>query len=474
MEQIVFGTSGWRGILGEEFTFPNVRKVIRAIADHVIAAGDREKGLVVGYDSRFMGQRFAQEAARVLAEAGIRTYLCNRDTPTPVISHVILQKKTAGAVNFTASHNPYDYNGIKFSPSWGGPALPETTRDIERRIHESSEDDCAASETFSALLDKGLVLCIDPRSSYLEDLESKVDFAALATIGGIAVDPLYGAGRGYLDEPLLRYNVPVRLINTGSDPYFGGFPPEPAEKNIQDLISLVKSDPEIRLGIATDGDADRFGIIDEDGSYIEPNYIIALLLDYLVRTKGAQGGVARSVATSHLVDAVAAKHGVKLYETPVGFKYIGELISQDKIIIGGEESAGLSIRGHVPEKDGILACFLVAEMVAREGRSLRSLLERLYAEVGRYVTRRENITLSPELDSSFPEKMKALPAAFAGVKVDRLITIDGTKCLLADGSWILFRKSGTEPVVRLYGEAASEEKLQTLVRAARDFILSQV
>ncbi|MHC1698451.1 MAG: phosphoglucomutase/phosphomannomutase family protein [Geobacteraceae bacterium] len=471
MEHIVFGTSGWRGILCEQFTFPNVRKVIRAIAEHVIAAGDREKGLVVGYDSRFMGQQFAQEAARVLAGSGIRTYLCNRDTPTPVISQVILQKKTAGAVNFTASHNPYDYNGIKFSPSWGGPALPETTRDIERRIYEASEEDSAGGESFSALLDKGRVLYIDPQTSYLEDLESKIDFNAIATIGGIAVDPLYGAGRGYLDEPLLRHNVPVRLINNVSDPYFGGFPPEPAEKNIQDLIDLVKGDPKIRLGIATDGDADRFGIIDGDGSYIEPNYIIALLLDYLVRTKGAQGGVARSVATSHLVDAVAAKHGVKLYETPVGFKYIGELISQGKIIIGGEESAGLSIRGHVPEKDGILACFLVAEMVAREGRSLRELLERLYAEVGRYVTRRENITLSPELDRSFPEKMKALPAAIAGIKVDRLITLDGTKCLLADGSWILFRKSGTEPVVRLYGEASSEEKLTSLLSAARDFIL---
>ncbi len=295
--------------------------------------------------------------------------------------------------------------------------------------------------------------------------------AAIATIGGIAVDPLYGAGRGYLDEPLLRHKVPVRIINNFSDPYFGGFPPEPAEKYIPDLISLVKGDPDIRLGIATDGDADRFGIIDEDGTYIEPNYIIALLLDYLVRTKGASGGAARSVATSHLVDAVAAKHGVKLYETPVGFKYIGELISQDKIIIGGEESAGLSIRGHVPEKDGILACFLVAEMVAREGRSLRELLERLYAEVGRYVTKRENITLSPELDKGFLDKMGAIPAAFAGIKVDRLITIDGTKCILADGSWVLFRKSGTEPVVRLYGESSSEEKLKDLLISARDFIL---
>ena len=471
MKRIVFGTSGWRGILCEDFTFQNVRKVIRAIADHVIEAGEREKGLVVGYDSRFMGQRFAQEAARVLAGAGVKAYLCDRDTPTPVISQVILQKKTAGAVNFTASHNPYDYNGIKFSPSWGGPALPETTRDIERRIQEAPEDDCAGCDTLSALIDKGLVLSIDPRSSYLEDLERKIDFAAIATIGGIAVDPLYGAGRGYLDEPLLRHKVPVRMINNFSDPYFGGFPPEPAEKYIPDLISLVKGDPDIRLGIATDGDADRFGIIDEDGTYIEPNYIIALLLDYLVRTKGASGGAARSVATSHLVDAVAAKHGVKLYETPVGFKYIGELISQDKIIIGGEESAGLSIRGHVPEKDGILACFLVAEMVAREGRSLRELLERLYAEVGRYVTKRENITLSPELDKGFADKMGAIPAAFAGIKVERLITIDGTKCILADGSWVLFRKSGTEPVVRLYGESSSEEKLKALLSAAKVFIL---
>ncbi len=177
MKRIVFGTSGWRGILCEDFTFQNVRKVIRAIADHVTAAGEREKGLVVGYDSRFMGQRFAQEAARVLASSGVKAYLCDHDTPTPVISQVILQKKTAGAVNFTASHNPYDYNGIKFSPSWGGPALPETTRDIERRIQEASESDCIEYDTLSTLIDKGLVLCIDPRSSYLEDLESKIDFS---------------------------------------------------------------------------------------------------------------------------------------------------------------------------------------------------------------------------------------------------------------------------------------------------------
>jgi alpha-D-glucose phosphate-specific phosphoglucomutase len=472
MDHIAFGTSGWRGILCEEFTFANVRTVSRAIAEHVLAVGDGPKGLIVGYDTRFMGKRFALEAAKVLADAGIKAYLCDRDTPTPVISHAILEKKTAGAVNFTASHNPYNYNGIKFSPSWGGPALPETTRDIEQRANELLARTGGKGYCITGTPQTGLMSEINPRDSYLKALEGKVDFEAVAGMGCIAVNPLFGTGRGYLDVALLRRNATVRVINGHPDPYFGGYPPEPAELYIKDFISLVKSDPEIRLGLATDGDADRFGIVDGDGSYIEPNYIIALLLDYLVRVKGMSGGVARSVATSHLVDAVAARHGVQVYETPVGFKYVGELISQDRIIIGGEESAGLSIRGHVPEKDGILACLLVAEMVAREGRSLRELLERLYSQVGRFVTRRENITLSPELDAGFSDRMKSIPAEFAGLKVARIVTVDGTKCILEDGGWLLFRKSGTEPVVRLYGEASSEEKLNAIMGAGKGFILA--
>jgi phosphoglucomutase len=224
--------------------------------------------------------------------------------------------------------------------------------------------------------------------------------------------------------------------------------------------------------LATDGDADRFGILDADGSFIEPNYIIALLLDYLIRVRKIEGGVARSVATSHLVDAVARMHGVPVYETAVGFKYIGELISQDKIVIGGEESAGLTIKGHVPEKDGILACFLVAEMVAHEGKTVRELLERLYGKVGRFVTRRDNLTLSPELETSYAVKINAVPAEVAGTKVKEVIKIDGIKLLLEDGSWILFRKSGTEPVVRLYGEAPSEARLTEVMSAGRSFILN--
>jgi phosphoglucomutase len=223
--------------------------------------------------------------------------------------------------------------------------------------------------------------------------------------------------------------------------------------------------------LATDGDADRFGILDCDGSFIEPNYIIALLLNYLIRVRKLEGGVARSVATSHLIDAVARKHGIPVFETPVGFKYIGELISQDKIIIGGEESAGLTIKGHVPEKDGILACFLVAEMVAREGKSIRELLEQLYAEVGRFITRRDNLKLSPQLEKEYANKITTLPAEVAGVKVKEVNRIDGTKLLLEDGSWVLFRKSGTEPVVRLYGEASTEERLTEVMAAGRKFIM---
>lgn len=471
MARITFGTSGWRGILCEDFIFENVKIVTQAIADHLQSVGEKG-GVVIGYDSRFMGDSFAKESARVLAAAGMKSFLCNRDTPTPVISFEILRRKAAGGINFTASHNPPEYNGIKFSPSWGGPALPETTRDIEKRANEMLNEICYREISLEQAAKAGLLEDIDPREEYLADLETKIDFDAIKKIGAIAVNPLYGTGRGYLDAPLLARGVDIRLINAHRDPYFGGFPPEPAEKYIPDFIALVKSDPAIQLGIATDGDADRFGIVDADGTYIEPNYIIALLLDYLIRVRKMNGGVARSVATSHLIDAVAKHHGVEVFETPVGFKYIGELISQDKILIGGEESAGLTIKGHVPEKDGILACFLVAEMVAREGKSVGRLLDELYGRVGRYLTKRENITLSPEIEAVFASRVSELPANIADTKVNNVIRIDGTKMILADGSWLLFRKSGTEPVVRLYGEAPSTGRLLEVMRAGKEFILN--
>lgn len=471
MSHISFGTSGWRGILCEDFTFDNVKTVTQAIADHLRASGEAGKGVVVGCDTRFMGRKFAEEAAEVLAGAGIKVFLCGRDVPTPVISFEILRRGAAGAINFTASHNPPEYNGIKFSPAWGGPALPETTRDIEQRANQMLGEVCYNELPLDVAKGRGLVETIDPRPAYLAVLEQKIDFDALKRIGKVGLNPLYGTARGYLDEPLKERAIPYTIINDHLDPYFGGQPPEPSEAHIPDFINLVKNDPTISLGLATDGDADRFGILDADGSYIEPNYIIALLLDYLIRVRKLTGGVARSVATSHFVDAVARKHGVPVFETPVGFKYIGELISQDKIVIGGEESAGLTIKGHVPEKDGILACFLVAEMVAREGKTVRELLDRLYSEVGSFITRRDNLRLSPELERAYVQKMSAIPSHMAGSRVTNVVTLDGTKLLLEDGAWLLFRKSGTEPVVRVYGEASTQARLTEIMAAGKRFIV---
>jgi len=474
MGQIKFGTSGWRGILAEDFTFENVRLVTQAIADHLKAAGSTDSGVVVGYDARFMGRRFAHEACRVLAAAGIRSFICQRDTPTPVIAHEVLRRKACAAINFTASHNPSEYNGLKFSPASGGPALPETTADIEARANAMAGQVCYADMPLDQAVREGLVEEIDPLPGYFETLRSRIDFAAIAKAGlKVAVNPLYGTGRGYLDRLLAEAGVEVVCCNDHPDPTFGGLPPEPGETYIADFISLIRSDDSIGLGLATDGDADRYGIVDGDGSFYEPNYILALLADYLLRVKGERGAVARSVATSHFVDAVAASHGQQVRETPVGFKYIGDYITRGEILIGGEESAGLTVRGHVPDKDGIIACLLVAEMVAVTGKGIGELLSDLYDRVGAFHTRRRNIRLTEQLEAGYDARMQSLPEGFAGLKVTETITIDGHKCLLENGAWLLFRKSGTEPVVRLYGEAGDAGTLEGILAAGEAFLLGE-
>jgi len=470
MTQIRFGTSGWRGIFCEDFTFENVRIVCQAISDHLQAEGNAAQGVVVGYDSRFMGEKFAQQAVKILAGSGIKTFLCNRDTPTPVIAAEILRRQAAGGINFTASHNPAEYNGIKFSPAWGGPALPETTHDIELRANALLGEVCYRELSVEKAAKEGLFKAIDPCEDYLRSLDAHLDTEAIAASGlTVAVNTLHGTGRGYLDTYLRRLGLSVIAVNDRRDPTFNGLPPEPAAAYMADFMAQVAGDPCISLGLATDGDADRFGVVDADGSFIEPNYILALLADYLLRRRG-KGDLARSVATSHLLDAVASHHGVAVHETPVGFKYIGEMIAAGKIIIGGEESAGLSVRGHVPEKDGILACLLVAEMVSVEKKSLAALLADLYRRVGTYCTLRKNITLSPELEEVFPQRIASPPVTLAGRTVEQVVTVDGTKLLLSGGSWVLFRKSGTEPVVRVYAEAESEEVLAEILAAAVAFI----
>ena len=473
MRPIKFGTSGWRGILAEDFTLDNVRVVTQAIADFLRAEKSVEKGLIVGHDSRFMGEYFARETARVLAGSGVPVFICKRDTPTPVIAYEIMRRSTAGAINFTASHNSYEYNGIKFSTAWGGSALPEVTAEIERLANAMLGEVCYRDMPLDQAVRAGLVKEIDPMPDYLVNLRTKIDLEAIGRSGMTVVfDPMYGAGRDYVDSLLVESGLLVQTINGARDPYFGGLPPDPSPTHLNDLITRVRGDKRIVIGLATDGDADRYGIIDADGAFIEPNYILALLYDYLLRRKGESGDAARSVATSHFIDAVAAHHGHAVHETPVGFKYIGEFIRDNEIVIGGDDSAGLSLRGHVPDKDGILACLLVAEMVAVEGKTVGQLLADLYSRVGEFHTSRKNLRLSMELAAKIDDKLALPPDRLAGKPIRDMVTTDGVKLILEDGSWALFRKSGTEPVVRVYTEAGSREELEVLTEAAVGFVQS--
>jgi alpha-D-glucose phosphate-specific phosphoglucomutase len=472
--KIKFGTSGWRGVMAEEVTFSRVRAVTQAIADHLVSQGLKDKGVVVGYDTRFLSEKFAAEAARVLASCGVHSYLSNRDVPTPVVSYEIIRRKAAGGINCTASHNPPEYNGLKFSPAWGGPALPETTKDIETRANALLEKNSIAAMALSEAKDKGLVEDADLRKSYLDDIRKKVDLEVIRKAKlKVAADLLYGTGRDYLDTALRDAGCVVTTIHGQRDPLFGGHAPEPSEENLAELSGTMKKG-RFDIGLAVDGDADRFGILDTDGTYINPNQVLALVLDYLCRTRGWKGGAARSIATSHLVDAVAKKHGIEVYETGVGFKYIGDLLVQGKIIFGGEESAGMTIKDHVPEKDGILACMLVAEMVAKERKSMRDLLKRLYKEVGVILNQRINIRLTEANQKAVGDRLSQPLTELGGLRVKgKKTTADGTKYMIEDDSWVLMRASGTEPVVRLYVESSSEEKIKVLVEAGRKFIMGQ-
>jgi phosphoglucomutase len=465
---IRFGTSGWRAIIADEFTDENVRVVVHAIANLVARSEHRNRPILVGNDTRFMSERFVRLAGALLAEHGLTALLCDRPTPTPVISFTVRSLGAAGAINFTASHNPPEYLGLKFSSADGAPALPEVTQAIEAEIVRLQADPGAAAVQAGAA---GRVDEIAPAADYLADLARKVDLEAIAAAGlRIAYDPLWGTGRGYLDRALADRGVAVETLHDWRDVYFGGRSPEPNETNSADLVRTV-AEGRADLGLATDGDADRFGIVDRDGRFVAANEILALLVDYLIESRGWEGGVARSVATSHLVDRVAARHGREVFETPVGFKYIGELINADRIVLGGEESAGLSIRGHIPEKDGILACLLVAEAVARRGKSVGEMLADLTAAVGALYNRRIGVRLSEEQTARLRERLATeSPADIGGRRVVRVDRTDGAKFLFDDESWVLMRPSGTEPLVRIYAEAATEDLLEVLLESGREYV----
>lgn len=463
--QIKFGTSGWRAVLAEDFTVANIRRAVTGIARYVASQKPSGARLVVGRDPRFMGETFVDMAAGILEAHGVQPLVISDPAPTPAISWEVMRQKTDGAINFTASHNPPEYNGIKFSTPDGAPALPEVTTKIEAEI--ANVDASTGPATIAAPAKRE---SIEVKSHYLRRLAEVIDLASIKNSGmKVAFDPLWGAARGYSDHLLNEAGIDCVAVHDYRDVLFGGHAPEPDGHLLNDLRAKMK-ERGARIGIATDGDADRFGIVDEDGTFISPNYIIGLLFDYLIETRGWRNGVAKSVATTNLINALADHHKVQLYETPVGFKYIGELIKEDKIAIGGEESAGLTIRYHVPEKDGVLAGLLCCEMVAKRGKSLGAQLKELFAKVGSFYPERQNFRLTQEEKSKFTVKLQANPADFAGHKVAKVVRTDGLKLILDDGSWVCYRVSGTEPVVRAYTEARNEAEMEQLSVAAKQWI----
>jgi alpha-D-glucose phosphate-specific phosphoglucomutase len=465
---IKFGTSGWRGLIADDFTFANVRLAVTAIAEHV-KSKTKEPKILVAYDTRFYSEEFSQLAVDILQEHGIRALLCETFTPTPAVAYEIQRKKLDGAINFTASHNPAQYHGLKFSSSDAGPALPEVTKDIEARAARLHEKGGIPPLRGHAA---GKAEKVNLRETYLKRLEELVRFDVLKKAKTkFVVDALHGCGAGYLDKILRDHGVDAQVIRAERDVLFDGTGPDVSDENLAPLKKKVLG-AKATAGLASDGDADRFGIIDGDGTWVQPNLILGLVYDYLVETRGWKMPAARSVATSELMDAAAKAHGQKVFQTPVGFKYIGQLIREDKIAMGGEESAGLTIRGHVPEKDGILACLLVAEMTAARGASIGEQVKGLFKKVGReFWPVRENLHLSEEQKARAIEKSKTEASTLLGRKVASVDRTDGAKFAFEDGSWMLLRLSGTEPLLRLYVEGESAAGTAKLAREATDWIL---
>jgi phosphoglucomutase len=466
LTQIKFGTSGWRAVMAEEFTFANVQRALGGIARYVAAQKPQGARVIVGRDPRFLGETFCAMAADILRAHGIAPRVVAEPAPTPALAHAVIQNQADGVINFTASHNPPEYNGIKFSTPDGCPALPEVTQKIEAEI--------VAGDGAVSAQDRGEAPAaqetLDAKPAYLKRLAEIIDLDVIRKASlRVVFDPMWGAARGYSDELLRGAGLQVATVHDYRDVLFGGHAPEPDDHLLEDLRKKMR-ETGAPIGIATDGDADRFGIVDSDGTFLQPNYVIAVLFDYLVESRGWKNGVAKSVATTNLINALAESHGVELHETPVGFKYIGELIIADKIAIGGEESAGLSIRHHVPEKDGVLAGLLCCEAVARRGKSLGEQLKAVCNQVGSYYPQRENFRLTPEVKAKFTEKLRSDPRDFCGRTVSQVVRIDGLKLLFSDGSWVCYRVSGTEPVVRVYSEARSVKGLEKLSTAAKHWI----
>ena len=460
-----FGTDGWRAIIAETFTFENVMACAQATADHFAETYGKARPVIVGYDTRFLSDEFALAVARVMAGNGFRVQLADRPAPTPALSYRIIEAQACGGVIVTSSHNPFRWNGIKVKPHYGGSASPEIVADIERRVPDIL---ATAGAVKLAAASSSDIERFDPIPGYLEALSSKVDLPRLRASGlRVAVDPMYGAGMGLFEQLLSGGRTTVTEIHGERNPAFPGIrAPEPIDANLGEFM-LLMSTKRYDIGIANDGDADRVGLVDEQGNYVDQLRAFALLVNYLLGERNLRGPIVKSVTTTNMAAILAKHYGVDLYETPVGFKHIGPLMMEKDALIGGEESGGYGFRGHLPERDGILAGLYLLDYAAATGKPPSELMRRVFEITGEHYYERIDIDLEPGSNEKFKSVLDAAhPTEIAGRPVRSSDRVDGWRFFIDDG-WLLFRLSGTEPLLRIYTEVNSSGLVRQVLDAGK-------
>jgi len=466
MTSIRFGTDGWRGVIAEDFTFANARIVARAIARYVVRCEDARKGVIIGYDHRFVSDGIAATVAEVISASGTPVFLADKPCPTPAVSLLVRQRRAAGGLMITASHNPYQWNGIKYKASYGSSALPSIVTQIEKDL------DVVQKESVPPLPPrKNLIQPLEPRAPYLDTLEKLVDWQRLrgAKLRFVS-DVMHGSATGLLAELFRRNGITCDEIRGAHDPRFGGVHPEPIEPHIEALRQALLGG-KFDAGLCADGDGDRIGAIDRDGTFVNPHQIFALLVWHLAGTRNLPGDIAKTFSVTKLIDKLAAKFGRKLHETPIGFKYICELMLEQNILIGGEESGGIGTNLYIPERDATVSALFLAELVAWHGKSLGELLAVLHAEFGEYHYGRVDLALKPG------QKEKAI-AHFSNDKLSRILDLpvvrredmDGIKLYLGETGWLMVRASGTESLLRVYSETGKRETTRRVLEAVAQMV----
>ena len=466
--EIKFGTDGWRAIIADEFTFANVARCTQGLMDYLGETGTAGQGLVVGYDTRFLSREFAETVAAVCAGNGVPAYLCRTAAPTPVVSFNVLTHQAAGAAIITASHNPGHWNGFKFKPEYAGSATQEITDRLETHIAAAGEPKALS---LAEGCRRGLVVDIDPNPPYLERIESLIDLSAIRAAGfKVVVDAMFGAGAGYLPGLLSGGATVVEELNGYRNPAFPGMEqPEPIAPNLAGLMERIPAEGG-SVGIALDGDADRVGLVDEQGNFISTLEVFSLLALYLLEHKGQRGALVKGVTSSMMLNKLGEKFSVAVHEMRVGFKYIGPRMSEVDGLMGGEESGGFAFRGHIPERDGILSGLYLLEYMARTGNTSAQLVQQLFAQVGPHYYQRRDVAFDPAERQRIQSRLQGGDLTeLAGLPVLGSDEIDGRR-LFFDNAWLASRFSGTEPLLRIYCEAESQEKVTRLLDAAAEYL----